>query len=75
LKLKNRRTAAMCSPLPLSGRHLFLHNVVESCAAGSVHGRGVLSGGIGGGKTFRSGSGAGVVTAAGGLGWSCSTSH
>ena len=31
--------------------------------------------GIGGGKTCRSGSGAGVVTAAGGLGWSCSTSH
>jgi hypothetical protein len=42
---------------------------------GSVHGRGVISGGIGGGKTRRSGSGAGVATAAGGLGWSCSTSH
>ena len=42
---------------------------------GSVHGRGVISGGIGGGKARRSGSGAGVVTAAGGLGWSCSTSH
>ena len=42
---------------------------------GSVHGRGVISGGIGGGKARRSGSGTGVVTAAGGLGWSCSTSH
>ena len=43
--------------------------------AGSVHGRGVISDAIGGGKTCRSGSGVGVVTAAGGLGWSCSTSH
>ena len=42
---------------------------------GSVHGRGVIFGGIGGGKTCRSGSGGGVVTAAGGLGWSCSTSR
>ena len=42
---------------------------------GSVHGRGVIFGGIGGEKTCRSWSGAGVVTAAGGLGWSCSTSH
>ena len=42
---------------------------------GSVHRRGVISGGMGGGKTRRSGSGAGVVTAAGGLGWSCWTSH
>jgi hypothetical protein len=44
-------------------------------ADGSVHGRGVISGGIGGGKARRSGSGTEVVTAAGGLGWSCSTSH
>src|SRR5665213_2254624 len=42
---------------------------------GSVHGRGVIFGGLGGGKTRRSGSGAGVVTAAGCLGWSCWTSH
>ena len=42
---------------------------------GSVHGRGVISGGNGGGKTRRSGGGVGVVTAAGGLGWSCWTSH
>ena len=42
---------------------------------GSVHGRGVIFGGIGGGKTCGFWSGAGVVTAAGGLGWSCSTSH
>ena len=44
-------------------------------ASGSVHGRGVISGGNGGGKTRRSGGGVGVVTAAGGLGWSCWTSH
>jgi hypothetical protein len=42
---------------------------------GSVHGRGVIFGGIGGGKALRSGDGTGVVTAAGGLGWSCWTSH
>ena len=47
----------------------------ESLIFGSVHGRGVISGGIGGGKTRRSGGGVGVVTAAGGLGWSCSTSR
>ena len=28
----------MCSPLPLSGRHLFLRNVVEACAAGKLSG-------------------------------------
>ena len=42
---------------------------------GSVPGRGVIIGGIGGGKTRRSGSGVGVVTSAGGLGWSCWTSR
>ena len=42
---------------------------------GSVHGGGVIFGGIGGGKARRSGGGAGVVTATGGLGWSCSTSR
>jgi hypothetical protein len=42
---------------------------------GSVHGRGVISGGNDGGKARRSGAGTGVVTAAGGLGWSCSTSR
>ena len=47
----------------------------RACREGSVHGRGVISGGIGGGRTCRSGSGAGVVTAAGGLGWSCWTSR
>jgi hypothetical protein len=47
----------------------------QSLSGGSVYGRGVIFGGIGGGKTCRSGSGAGVVTAAGGLGWSCSSSH
>jgi len=46
-----------------------------SARPGSVHGRGVISGGIGGGKARRSGAGTGVVTAAGGLGWSCSTSR
>jgi peptide/nickel transport system permease protein len=49
--------------------------VVAAAGQGSVHGRGVISGGIGGGKTRRSGGGVGVVTAAGGLGWSCSTSR
>ena len=44
-------------------------------AHGSVPGRGVISGGIGGGKARRSAGGVGVVTAAGGLGWSCWTSH
>ena len=49
--------------------------VVRWVLPGSVHGRGVISGGIGGGKTRRSEGPAGVVTAVGGLGWSCSTSR
>ena len=48
---------------------------LSSLNPGSVHGRGVISGGNDGGKARRSGAGTGVVTAAGGLGWSCSTSH
>ena len=49
-------------------------DLAEMCLAHAV-GRGVIFGGNGGGKTRRSGSGVGVVTAAGGLGWSCWTSH
>jgi hypothetical protein len=59
----------MCSVLTLQQQSLCTTLIISigPLSIGSVHGRGVIFGGNGGGKTRRSGSGVGVVTAAGGL--------
>ena len=73
---KSRWNSAKCiSTAFMAAQHKVLSLECLQAALGSVHGRGVIFGGISDVKTSQFAGGVGVVTAAGGLGWSCSTSH
>jgi transposase len=75
-QVESARDAVLKKDAPADEAERMIRSLTDlRSIGGSVHGRGVIFGGNGGGKARRSGSGVGVVTAAGGLGWSCWTSH